>query len=473
MSSQTLHLRKSSLRKVLPWLALVVGGLLIVPFSQQELAAIALIGLSAIVATAAASIAVPLGLTGLPATIVSVLGRNPFPQKTVPLLIFVWLALGVFFALRSSSRLSLRTVLSSRLVVLNLALFALMLVRLPGSTDGSYGTFKTELFLISNLTVLFAGVILGSRPREIELFLLLTMIIDAASGLLILRQLGGSSTLPDRFGLLQQGVLSLGGQGVEGVAIAVFLVLRARRRWVQMVAVCAIPVTFVAVLASGSRGPVLGGALGLLSLAVLLAKTRGMAVRLLAVSAVAAGSFAIATQLVPASATSRALSTITGTQSGVSSNGRGEIWHTARQAFSNHPLAGIGTGSFATYDQQALCPGPACGVEYPHNILLEGAAELGIGGLALVAAILGAGAVLILRGWRHDDELGRYVPVLFAVFVANASDAMLTGDLTAHPEIWLVSGIALGLTLLAGPLPAHQSTDHQTGFGTPIPAQAS
>lgn len=431
-----------------PWAAILAGTLLLAPLSGKTKDALMVIGAVIVVSTAAKSIAIPLGFLGFAAPIVALVGHDPFPQKAVPLITFAWVALSMAITLRRDPSLSFRAALTSPLVVLNVALFALLLLRLPESTLKSYGDLKTELFLIGNLTLLAAGILLGSRSRdELDLFLFLTLVIDALSGGLILGQLGGSATLPNRFGLLDQSVISLGSQGVEGLMVAMYLILRARRRWMRMVAACVLPVTFVALLASGSRGPVLGGTLGLISLVILLGRSKQIVLRLVVVAALIAGSFTVAIQLVPSGAAHRALSTITGTQSGVSGNGRSEIWHAGWQAFANHPLLGIGTGSFATADREQLCPGPACSARYPHNMILEAAAELGVVGGLLVIAILFVSVRLLLQGWRSGGLRGEYTPILFALFVASAVDAMVTNDLTGHPSVWLMPGIALGLAM--------------------------
>lgn len=452
----------------IPWVALAVGTAVLVPLSGKSKYALIVIGVVIVAATAARSIAIPLGLLGFAAPIVALAGHDPFPQKAVPLITFAWIAISMAFTLKRDPTLSFRTALTSPLVVLNLALFALLLLRLPASTLRSYGDLKTELFLVGNLTVLAAGILLGSRGRdELDVFLFLTLIIDAVSGALILRQLGGNAALPNRFGLVDQSVISLGSQGVEGLMVATYMIMRARRRWMRMVAACVLPITFVALLASGSRGPVLGGTLGLIVLVILLGRSKRIVLQLIVVAALASGSFVVALQLVPAGAAHRALSTITGTQSGVSGNGRSQIWNAGWQAFADHPLLGIGTGSFATADREELCPGPACDARYPHNMILEAAAELGIAGGLLAIAILIISVRILLRGWRSGGIRGDYTPILGALFVASATDAMVTNDLTGHLSVWLMPGIALGMVLFGE---GRGRRAAQTALNDPVPA---
>jgi O-antigen ligase len=432
----------------LPWALLLTGGLLLVPLATQPKLEIALVAAVVMFVTASISVAVPLGLTGFAPPIVALLGHDPFPGKAVPLITFAWLALAVAFTIARRAYLPVRLVVASPLVLCSIGLFALMLARLPASTDASYGAFKIQLFVIGNLALLAAGIFLGTRPRDIDLFLILTLAIDAISGLLVIRQFGAGGTGPtDRFGLPLQSVLALGVQGAEGLMIATYFLIRGGRRSHQMMAACLLPISLVALLASGSRGPVLGGAAGLVAMLVLLARMQRAAQRLVVVVLLAIGSFALVGQLVPSSAVHRSLSTITGTHAGLSSNGRNELWSAGWRTFGDHPVLGVGTGSFATVARRDVCPGPGCRDRYPHNILLETAAELGIAGLALMIGILVTGGLAILRAWRRFAPRDPRAAVIFGLFVSAATTAMLTNDITGHGSIWLMGGIGLGLTL--------------------------
>lgn len=434
----------------MPWVALLVVSLSVVPLTMRSTIGLALIGAVVILLTARISVAIPLGLSGFAPPIVALVGHDPFPAKSVPLITFLWLALAVAFGFRGRVGTALRGAISSPLVVSSAALFALLLVRLPASTDSSYGSFKLQLFVLGNLAVLVAGILLGTRAEEIELYLILTLVIDALSGILVLRQFGAPSTGPtDRFGLPLQNVISLGIQGAEALMVSTFLLVKGRRRWHQLFGACVIPVSLVALLASGSRGPVLGGSLGLLVLLVMLARSRTAALRIAVLSAVVVASFALVTQLVPSGAAQRSLSVVTGSRSGLASNGRNQLWQAGWNTFVAHPLLGAGTGSFATEERQTVCPGPGCLDKYPHNVLLETAAELGVGGVLLMSIVIVSGGAAILRLRRLGGRRADYAAILFALFVAASTTAMLTGDITGDGGIWLQGGIAVGLGLAA------------------------
>lgn len=447
MTSRPLSLSYRS-AQWLPWAGLLLAALLFVPLTTRTTIALALVGAVVICATARISVAVPLGLGGFAAPIVALVGHDPFPARSVPLIGFVWMMLAVAFGFRGRVTPALRRAASTPLVVSTLALFALLLVRLPASTDSSYGNLKLELFVIGNLAVLLAGLLLGTRSGDIELYLILTLAIDALSGILVLRQLGTvSSGASDRFGLPEQNVISLGIQGAEALMVATFLLVKGRRRWHQLFGAAVIPVSLVALLASGSRGPVLGGSLGLLVLLVMLARSRRAALRILVLTALVVVSFALVVQLVPSGAAHRSLSVVTGTRSGLASNGRDQLWAAAWDTFAAHPFFGSGTGSFATHGRRTVCPGPGCGDKYPHNVVLEVAAELGFVGVVLMIAVIVSAGAAVLRVRGLGGRRAEYAPILFALFVAATTTAMLTGDISGDGGIWLQGGIALGLAL--------------------------
>lgn len=436
-----------------PWLVLPVAGLVLVRLTLRPTIAIAFIGAVVLTVTASISIAIPLGLNGFAVPLVGYLGHDPFPSKAVPLISFAWITLALVFFLMRGGDPRFARVFRSPLFLASAGLLALLLVRLPASTDSSYGSFKVELFIISNLTLLIAGIVLGLRVRDIDLFLVLTLVIDAISGLLVVRQFGSPGTgATDRYGLALQNTISLGIQGAEGMMIATYLLMRGTRRWHQMLGAIVLPISFVALLASGSRGPVLGAVAGLLVLLALLARSRQVALRLAMLTILLLGSFWVAVHFVPSAASGRSLSTLTGTRSGLASNGRDQLWSAGWSSFTNHPLLGIGTGSFATQDRTMVCPGPGCLDKYPHNVLLEMAAEVGIGGAILMIVILVAAGRGLFRAWRIGGRIGDYATVASALFVSATVSALLTGDVSGDGGIWFYGGLGLGLCLAAKPL---------------------
>jgi O-antigen ligase len=437
--------------RVAPWgLLLVASVLFVLPLSSRPLYGIAVAALVLAVVGASRSIAYPLGLAGFAAPIVALAGHDPFPPRAVPVLVFAWLVVALVFGGRDAANTA-GAALRSAPGLLSLGLFALMLLRLPASTAPAYGDFKLELFVIGNLALFAAGIVLGRQPRRFELFLLLTLAIDALSGLLVARRFGTQIGPVTRYGLLDQSVIALGIQGAQGVMIATDLMLKGSTPWRQLAGLVCLPITIVALLASGSRGPVLGGAVALVVLLVMLARTRTSAFRVAAVVAAFVVSWVVVGQVVPSAASQRALSALTNSGTGLSGNGRTQLWGEAWGTMMQHPVLGAGTGSFATRTATQLCPGPGCLERYPHNVVLETGAELGIPGALMMVAFILTSGWLILRMWlRAPDLIRSQAAAIFALFVAATTTSLLTGDISGDGSLWLAAGLGIGLAGFLG-----------------------
>jgi O-antigen ligase len=179
----------------------------------------------------------------------------------------------------------------------------------------------------------------------------------------------------------------------------------------------------------------------------------------------------LVSHLVPAEAIQRSTSFFLGTGSGRSSNQRTTLWGEAWQLFTEHPLFGRGVGGFALRDPIYV---------YPHNILLEALAELGIFGFATVASFLVLAISCGVGVWRTsagvDREEAALVLALFAMAFVNA---MLSDPIEAVSGVWLAVGLIYGLRARAvakvavrDPVPVHPRTkalDQERGERPPLP----
>ena len=153
--------------------------------------------------------------------------------------------------------------------------------------------------------------------------------------------------------------------------VAVAFVVLARSRGTTILGYVALPVLAIALLASGSRGPVVSLLTGLFVLTVLTISDRQRRTRLLRVVAGAVIGVVVAASVVPATRSAARPPSSSASTSDLSSNGRSQLWSQAVHLFFSHPFAGVGTGGFATYQPV---------YQYPHDIMLEAAAETGIVG---------------------------------------------------------------------------------------------
>lgn len=417
--------------------------------TEAPLAVALLVAVVAGAILAGFSPAVPVGLVGLPTLVISVLGHNPFPSGGVRLAMFFWTAAAIV-AFAARHRLNLGGALAVAPVVCSVVIAVLFFARLPASRAAAYGSLKAESFVAVNLLLVVAGVCIGVRRRDFTVFLWLTLFAAVASGILLIRGLNAgalSPTIGGRYSLTaEEHPIELGRDSAAGLLVAVYFLLSHASRYARAVSLASLPLLAIALLASGSRGPVLGLAVGLLSLVALTMRERRNRNRLLGVVAAFAAAVAVVPSFVPAHDIARSLGAFVLNGSGVSSNGRSQLWHEAFSLFLRHPLLGAGTGSFAALDPVKV---------YPHNVVLEVGAELGlVGVLALLAAlwVTSRGLIRVLRSMTPVAPRVDTVLVL-AFFGMSLVNALLSGDVRTNGALWLSMGLATGLTQRMRPMP--------------------
>ena len=122
----------------------------------------------------------------------------------------------------------------------------------------------------------------------------------------------------------------------------------------------------------------------------------------------------------------------------LSSNGRVDIWAKAIDAFAEHPLTGVGGGSFERWWNQHRSTDLQ--VVDAHSLYLEVLAELGPLGLLLLIAAVGLPLAAGIRQ-RHDP----LVPLVFGAFFAFAFHAGIDWG-------WEISGVTLGALFVGAAL---------------------
>lgn len=385
------------------------------------------------------SVAYPVVFLGLVPVLVGFLGSNPLPQGVTSYLFFGWTALALGFAVLRDEAVP-GSVLKAAPVVLTLALGGLLIAQLSSSPAPAYGSMKVQLFLSQNLVLLLAGVVIGRNRRHLDLFLGLTVFVAFLSALVLMQELIGGQAqevLPSRFALNpDENPIFLGRAAADGLIIAVYLLLAGTVLRYRLFALALLPALAVALVASGSRGPVVGLIVGVTALLVCLARSRRIRRRIpILVLAIVAGVL-LASQVVPGAAIDRSFAILSSSGSGVETNGRSDLWGLASHSIARHPLLGIGTGGFEAINPEE---------RYPHNLLLESAVELGVVGLLMVLAVIASTFARLRRArLQLPEELRGGVAVVTALFAAAVVNAMLSGDITVNASLWLTVGLALG-----------------------------
>jgi O-antigen ligase len=115
--------------------------------------------------------------------------------------------------------------------------------------------------------------------------------------------------------------------------------------------------------------------------------------------------------------------------------------------FYQHPLIGVGVSNYYFVHY-----GPAGEylfyTEYPHNIILESAATMGIIGLILLSAFL---YLTIARAWRfikkqqENSEVGLLMKTMFLLFIFIFIQTMVSGTLSVETNLFIVCGLIWAL----------------------------
>jgi O-antigen ligase len=432
------------------WAAALVVPLALLPLLARPGLGLALAAVALAAVAANRSVAYPVALAGAPGVLVGLIGSDPFPRGALVIFVFVWMLFAIVATLiRDEGALS-SSIWFTGPVGVTCALAVLMVARLQsGSTayglSFSYPSFKFQLFVTGNLILVVAGILIGRSEHDFDLLILLTLAISALSALVLIKQLlSGHAVAPvgGRYSISPlENPIFLGRRSAEGIIIALFVLLTGKAVWMRMAGLAAVPFLTVALLASGSRGPVLALIVGTVVLLAFLLRDPVHRRRLVgvAVGAVAAG--VLAPQLVPGGNIGRSLSFLVGSTGGLSSTGRFHLWSEAWNSFLAHPLFGLGTGGFSRFEPVYL---------YPHNLFLEAMAEYGIIGLVLVVAFVGYGLSRMRAAWRLGSSDTRLrTALVVALFSSAFVNTLLSDSLELATAVWLAVGLSTGLALAA------------------------
>ena len=231
---------------------------------------------------------------------------------------------------------------------------------------------------------------------------------------------------------------------IPAILIACFIVLTTRSRSTRAAAAAVLAVDVVAFALTQSRGGIVGLVVALIVGVALAGNARP---RILAAVCVA---FALGIGYYFAASPAHLRSSFSTSLSGASA-GRSDEWRIALRMFSNHPLSGVGLGNYVvvepSYATQTL---NVTHVRYiakdrliAHSTYLEVAAELGLGGIALLIAILSIAAIRGGRGFAvraRAPDLQFYARGLLAGAVGMFA-AYLFLSAEYEKDLWLVLGL--------------------------------
>ena len=231
----------------------------------------------------------------------------------------------------------------------------------------------------------------------------------------------------------------------------------ARRRWLSLAGLAGLALAGGTLLLTQSRSGWIGGAVGLLTLALLWAQASGgRRGRIAAAAALALVALALLAGVLIIGPDriggvlfgDRSDSAIEEAVGQITFSGRVEIWSRALYAIQDFPFTGTGLGTFRRV-VNLLYPlftiGPETDIAHAHNMLLQVAVDLGLPGLIAYLALLVLAALSAWRAARGSDPLVRATALgllagLVALHIYGLTDALAPGSKPAL-AFWLALGL--------------------------------
>jgi O-antigen ligase len=299
--------------------------------------------------------------------------------------------------------------------------------------------------------VLVGGLRVGSDPRFIRQFLWSFMAMGVLTSILGMTLV----TSTERLTFLGINTIQAGRAALLVPLVGVAFVLRDRGPLVRAVMAVLIPVALIVAVATGSRGPLLALlVVGLLGLIRYFSRPRSVDWRLVGVGAGLAVATVIVAAVVapelPGSSLQRftdfggfvqgALSGDLDTATGDTSAGsRLTLFRAAYSMFAERPILGYGTAGFHAMSPRLLSPAEL--EAWPHNAVLQFAAEYGIVGVAIFAGLV----LLAMTRRLPPGSPGGAVRVALLFFLVSS---MVSGDIFTDRMTW---GLLMLLLLIDVP----------------------
>lgn len=359
-------------------------------------------------------------------------------------LVDMTLALGAVLAATVAYRLVLRrgSITWSREMSIALIFAGVILSGLLYTPAYAYGTDKALRFVSLTLLAFFTPLVIIKSYRSVWLFFLGWLGLATMLAADALSRLGTGQRLSG----FNATTIAISRTAGIAIIILLFAVLMGRvsRRW-QMLATVGLALTLLVLIGSGSRGPLLMLVVTvILTVGVSIARPGRRMRSLLIIGILGVTILGIfSSGLIPAASLERFDLLVNQAQIDTSAQARLMVMEVAWHLFTTSPIVGRGTGSVSAFGagQEQI---------YPHNILLELAAETGVLGLALYLGLVG----MVL--WRLLSRLGTESGqeslwlTLLAMLLFMLSNAMVSGDLSDNRDLWMFAGVSIAATEIEG-----------------------
>ena len=338
-----------------------------------------------------------------------------------------------------------------------------MLIGVSYSSEQAYGFNKTRAFAIFAVVPSVIFILLAPYTRHqlatMGAIVILSSLVVAA-GLVVSAQgvLGARATLDEAINV-NNVARNLGTGLLVGLMVLIFQARSLSKGVLLLVSFSAL-VLFIAILFTGARGPLLSvGATVTLMLFITIGLRRIGDVYRAGVVVTAA---VVLTGIVVTAAFGQQLKRIDFQQAqrvveltqrigdNRSDQQRLERYRVAADGFQASPAIGIGTGGFYRLWQGPPLP-ISSGIterDYPHNIFLEAAVELGLLGLLVLLGLMTLLVRKLLQfAWTTYGAPDANVAIFLGLWIYGLLNAQVSGDIGTNYLVWL--GMTLTFMSLA------------------------
>ena len=306
-----------------------------------------------------------------------------------------------------------------------LLVFALMAMLFFGIYDTSEG--KDKLGKLAQVLIVFG--VLGSKlllkEKSADKFWL---VLACVSVLVAIITVMTSPMFPGRTNIFSSNPIWLARfAGLGGVVLACYCIAFKSARLSSAKALAIVFVCACAIVLTGSKGPLLALTL---AVGIVVLPKLNVKIAIVIVFLFAAIAFIYVSYFAESSEDDGRLSRFTGNSvsTQLTEGARFQLLIDGWDVFIDNPT-GVRSGGFSYYSTML----------YPHNIVVETAAEHGIQGLLVLGTFL---ICVLWCGYLLSRELDKpFVTVMLAVFAYEFVNAMFSGDITS-PRLLYMCGFA-------------------------------
>jgi len=329
------------------------------------------------------------------------------------------------------------------------ALAAVTAVSYLYSPAPSYGWDKLTRFLVISGILFLSPLVLIRKTDDLRHFTLAMLICAILLSIKLLYGINDASMFtPAGHSLTSESreVTQIGAGQAVGVALLwlLFCTHYSLRRLSLLISV---PLLCAALIASVARGPILFFVAVLVPFLCLRGVRAAVAATNVWLPVLLGGLLAIAGSLdwlqqqeaaqgKFATKTAEIEEVLRGSSTPTYTAGRRlTLYRWALEMFAQKPLTGWGLGGWSYYALDRDIPA------YPHNLVLEIAAEEGVMGLAALGTLLLTVFLALRRIWRSSPDLSFIAPV----FAFSLLATMTSGDINVNRPLWLWCGMIFAL----------------------------